>query len=170
MTKINPTKTAVVASLQDHLSSSKSVAVVDFAGLKVNQANDLRRAIKAAGGKYVVAKNTLFKIATGIKDLDLHGISGFVFSKNDEVSAIKAVSDFAKKNSGPTFKLGLMGNQVLSADQVTQLAALPDRPTLAAKLVGTLNSPLFKLAYNLNWNLGQLVRTLDAVAKSKGVN
>ena len=169
-TKINPHKAAVVSSLREHFAQSKSVAVFDYRGLKVNQANELRRSIKSAGGSYVVAKNTLFKIASGVADLDIQGISGFVFSKSDEVSAIKAVANFAKKNAGPTLKMGLMGDRVLSLAEITELASLPDRATQATKLVMALNSPLFKLAYHLNWTIGKLVRTLDAVAKSKGVN
>src|SRR3989344_6239121 len=168
--KVNPQKASAVSSLKDLLSQAKSVAVVDYQGLKVSQATSLRRSIKQAGGQYLVAKNTLFKLAANLPGLKLDGISGFVFSIADEISAIKAVADFAKKNPGPTFKLGLLGTQVLSREEITSLAALPDRPALAGKLVGSLGSPLFKLAHNLNWLTGQLVRTLDAVAKSKGVN
>lgn len=168
--RINPYKASVVSRLKDLLSKSKSVAVVDYQGLKVSQATALRQAIKKAGGEYLVAKNTLFKLAAGLPDLKLEGISGFVFSNSDEVAAVKAVADFAKKNSIPTLKLGLLGSRVLSQSEIQALAALPDRPVLAAKLVGSLASPIFKLAYNLNWLTGQLVRTLDAVAKSRGVN
>lgn len=167
---VNPHKVSVVSDIKDLLSHSKSVAVIDFQGLKVSQVTELRQAIKKAGGKYLVAKNTLFKIASGLTDLKLEGISGFVFSTTDEVSAIKAVADFAKKNTQPTFKLGLLGTTILSQTEITKLASLPDRPTLVSKLLGSLNSPVTKLVYNLNWNLGKLVRTLDAVAKSKEVN
>ena len=126
MAQITPKKSSVVNSLQDLLSRSKSVAVVDYSGLKVPQATLLRQAVKKAGGQYLVAKNTLFKIASGLKDLKLDGISGFVFSTTDEISAIKAVADFAKKNQLPTFKMGLLGDRVLSAIEVQELSAIPD--------------------------------------------
>jgi large subunit ribosomal protein L10 len=164
--KINPKKSSVVSELTDLLSKSKSVAVVDYKGLKVNQATELRRAIKNAGGQIVVTKNTLFTIASGRKDLSLEGPSAFVFSLTDEVSAIKAVFDFAKKNLLPTFKMGLLDKDLLSADQITSLANLPSKETLIAKTVSTLKSPLFSLTYALNWNLVKLVRTLEEVRLS----
>jgi|SRR3989344_1361209 len=167
MAQITPKKSSVVNSLQDLLSRSKSVAVVDYSGLKVPQATLLRQAVKKAGGQYLVAKNTLFKIASGLKDLKLDGISGFVFSTTDEISAIKAVADFAKKNQLPTFKMGLLGDRVLSAIEVQELSAIPDKNTLISKLLGSLQSPITNLTYNLNWNIGKLVRTLDAISKAK---
>src|SRR3990172_2496314 len=130
MTKrVNPAKASVIDHLKDLLAKSKSVAIVDYRGLKVSQATALRQAIKKAGGQYIVAKNTLFKIASGLKDLKLDGISGFVFSTTDEISAIKAVADFAKKNQLPTFKMGLLGDRVLSAIEVQELSAIPDKNT-----------------------------------------
>lgn len=170
MNHITPAKSSHVSELKDLLSKSKSVAIVDYKGLKVSQASELRRAVKKAGGHMVVTKNTLFKIATGMEDLSLEGTSAFVFSLTDEVSAIKAVSDFAKKNQLPTFKLGLLTDKILSAKEVTELANLPDKPTMVAKMLGSVKAPLFNLTYNLNWNISKLVRTLDAVKQSKGVN
>jgi len=167
---VNSQKASVVLQLKELIANSKAVAVVDYQGLKVSQVTELRRAIKKAGGQYLVAKNTLFKLAAGLTGLKLEGISGFVFSQSDEVSAIKAVADFAKKTSLPTFKLGLMGSQLLSQSEVIELASLPDRPTLISKLLGSISSPLAKLVYNLNWPVSKLVRTLDAVATSRGVN
>lgn len=164
--KINPKKTSVVSELTDLLSQAKSVAVVDYKGLKVNQATELRRAIKKAGGQVVVTKNTLFTIASGRDDLNLEGPSAFVFSLTDEVSAIKAVFDFAKKNALPTFKMGLLDKNLLSADQITSLANLPSKETLISKTVSTLKSPLFNLNFALNWNLVKLVRTLEEVRLS----
>ncbi|KKT58417.1 MAG: 50S ribosomal protein L10 [Candidatus Amesbacteria bacterium GW2011_GWB1_47_19] len=165
--KVNPAKTSVISRLSDLIKSSKSVAIVDYQGLKVSQATQLRQAVRLAGGQFVVAKNTLFKIASGIKDLDLSGTSAFVFSKTDEISALKAVAGFAKKNNLPTFKQGLMGDRVLTAEEISILAALPDRNTQYSQLVSRLNSPISKLVYSLNWNISKLVRTLDAVREVK---
>lgn len=168
--KFNSRKTSAVAELADLYSKAKSVAVVDYRGLKVGQATELRQALKKVGGQLLVTKNTLFKLAAKLPDLKLDGTSGFVFSLTDEISALKLVKEFAKKNTLPIFKFGILSGKLLTADEVGQLAALPDKQTLRGQVVSGLNSPLFKLAYNLNWNIGKLVRTLDAVAKSKGVN
>lgn len=170
MAQITSKKSSFVSQISDLLSRSKSVAVVDYKGLKVSQATELRKAIRKAGGQMLVTKNTLFKIAADKRDLDLEGTSAFVFSMDDEISAIKAVADYAKKNQLPSFKMGLLGDRVLDADSVAKLATLPDKNTLIAKTVGSLNSPLFRLAYSLNWNISKLVRTLDAVRSSKEVS
>ena len=164
--QITPAKAASVANIKELLGSSKSVAVVDYTGLKVSQATALRQAIKKSGGHVLVTKNTLFQIAFG-QPLKLSGLNAFIFSQSDEITAIKAVVDFAKKNSVLTLKSGLLGDRVLTAAEITQLANTPDKTTLAAKLVGSLNSPLFRLVYSLNWNRSKLVRTLDAIRQSK---
>jgi len=167
MAQITPKKSQVVSELKDLLSQAKSVAIVDYKGLKVSQVTQLRQDVKNAGGQLVVAKNTLFKIAAGKTDMDLEGTSAFIFSMDDEVSAIKALADFSKKNTIPTFKAGLLNDKVLSLQEITLLANIPDKTTLISKMLGSLNSPLFGLAYSLNWNLSKLVRTLDAVRQSK---
>lgn len=163
---IKPEKISTVTNLKNLLSQSKSVAIIDFQGIKVGQATELRKVIRKAGGQYLVAKNTLFKIAAKIKDLDIKGISGFVFSMTDEISAIKAVADFAKKNQIPTFKSGLLGDKILTIAEVTHLATIPDKNTLISKLLGSLKSPQYGLVHSLNWNISKLVRTLNAI---KGV-
>lgn len=165
--KLQPAKVSLVSELKALLDKSKSVAVVDYKGLKVSQATELRKAVKKAGGQLIVTKNTLFSIALGHSDLQLEGPSAFVFSLNDEVSAIKAVAEFAKKNTLPSFKKGFLDNKELSAEQITSLAALPSKDILISKTVTSLKSPLFGLAYNLNWPISQLVRTLDAIARIK---
>jgi large subunit ribosomal protein L10 len=167
--KLNPAKVASVTELKQLVADSKSIAVVDYSGLKVTQATQLRRDVRKAGGRVVVTKNTLFSIAANLKDTPLTGLSAFIFSLTDEVSAIKAVADFAKKNSVLTFKLGFLSGKTLSADEIKSLATLPSKEVLLGKTVSTLKSPLFGLAYNLNWNISQLVRTLDAVKAKKEV-
>jgi len=165
--KLNPQKVSLVSDLKQLVSDSKSIAVVDYKGLKVSQATELRKAVKKAGGQMIVTKNTLFSLAYGNPDLKIDGPSAFIFSQSDEISAIKAVSDFAQKNSLPTFKIGFLNNQTLSAEQISALATLPGKDTLITKTVSSLKSPLFRLAYSLNWNITKLVRTLDAVRAAK---
>lgn len=161
--KPNSLKKDLVASLTQDIKSAKAIAVVDYTGLKVTQATQLRRDVKKAGGKVIVTKNTLFKIASGLKDLHLSGLSAYIFSQKDEVSAIKAVSDFSKKNNVLKFTSGVLGDRVLSAAEITNLAATPPKDVLISKMLGSLNSPLYSLAHALNWNISKLVRTLKEV-------
>ncbi len=166
---VNSAKAARVEALKRILAESKSVAVVDYTGLKVGQATQLRKNVKAAGGEVKVEKNTLFKLAVGKKDLDLEGLSAFVFSKTDEVAALRVLAEFMKKAGVGTFKAGLLGDRILTAAEVEALAKTPGREALIANLLTSLNSPLFSLVYSLNWNLAKLVRVLDAISQ-KGVN
>jgi large subunit ribosomal protein L10 len=165
--QVNTAKVSLVSEISDLISKSKSVAVVDYKGLKVSQVTELRRQIKKAGGQFLVAKNTLFKIAAHQPDLKLEGTSAFIFSLTDEITPVKAIADYAKKNTIPVFKMGFLQDRVLTAAEITQLATLPDKNTLVAKTLGTLNSPLYRLVVGLNWNISKLVRTLDAVRASK---
>ena len=159
MTKrVNPAKASIVSSLKDLLSKSKSVAIVDYKGLKVSQATQLRSLVKKAGGQVVIAKNTLFKIASGKSDLDLSGANAFVFAISDEITPLKAVANFAKKNQLPVFKSGFYGDRVLTVAEITDLASTPDAKTSAAQLV-----------FVLNWNISKLVRTLNAIKQVKTV-
>ena len=154
MTKrVNPAKASIVENLKNLLSQSKSVAIVDYKGLKVSQATQLRNLVKKAGGQVVIAKNTLFKIASGKSDLDLSGANAFVFAISDEITPLKAVADFAKKNQLPVCKPGFYGDRVLTAAEITDLSGTPDAKTSASKLV-----------YILNWNIIKLVRTLKEVS------
>lgn len=154
MTKrVNAAKASIVSSLRDLLAQSKSVAIVDYKGLKVSQATQLRSQVKKAGGQVVIAKNTLFKIASGKSDLDLSGANAFVFALTDEISPLKAVADFAKKNQLPVFKSGFYGDRILTAAEISELSTTPDAKTSTAQLV-----------FVLNWNITKLVRTLKEVS------
>lgn len=160
----NPSKVTRVGNLVKLLDESKSVAVVDYTGLKVSQATDLRRQIKAAGGEMKVEKNTLFKISLGplsdqLTNNQLTGLSAFIFAKTDEIAPLKALADFKKKNSILAFKLGVYNDKILSAVEIENLANTPN-----------LEASLAKLLFLLNYNTTRLVRTLDAIVKKGGDN
>jgi len=162
-TKPNSSKKFLVASLSEDIKSAKAIAVVDYTGLKVSQATALRQAVKKSGGKVIVTKNTLFKIASGIKDIKLSGLSAYILSLTDEISSIKAVAEFSKKNGILKFTSGILGDRVLTAQEVTDLAAIPSKEILIGKMLSSLKSPLYGIAAALNWNISKLVRTLKEV-------
>ena len=154
--KISPRKSSAVSELSELLKNAKSVAVVDYKGMSVAAATEVRKAVRKVGGDVKVAKNTLFKIALGNKELDLQGLSAFIFSNSDEISALKAVADFAKKNSILEFKMGVLGEKVLTAAETSALANTPARETSVAKIM-----------YVLNFHTSKLARVLDAIAKKE---
>jgi len=153
---MNQNKVGRVSKLRDLLSKAKSVGVVDYKGMNVAQATQLRSEIKKVGGEVKVEKNTLFKIATGIKDLDIKGLSAFVFSNSDEVSALKTVFDFIKKNNVLSFKFSLVGNKILNAEETVKLSQTASKEDSVSKIL-----------YLLNYNMSKFVRTLDAIAKAR---
>jgi len=163
MTKrdINPQKATRVGVLSELIKKAKSIGVVDYTKMTPPQATELRKSVKAVGGEIKVEKNTLFRIAMqssnaqcSVLSTQLKGLSAFVFSNSDEISALKVVSDFIKKNNVLSFKIGFVGDRVLSQNDVVLLAQTPSKEISISRLL-----------YLLNFNTSRLVRTLDAVAK-----
>jgi large subunit ribosomal protein L10 len=157
--KFNPRKTSALSELAELIKNAKSVAVVDYSHMSVSQATEIRKAVRKVGGEVRVTKNTLFKIASGNKDLKLEGLSAFIFSNADEVSALKTVADYAKKNSILAFKMGMYNDRVLTAAEIGALANVASKETSVGKMM-----------YILNYHTSQLVRTLDAISKKEVTN
>lgn len=157
--KFNHRKTSALSEFATLIKNAKSIAVVDYTGMKVSQATEIRKAVRQAHGEVKVTKNTIFKKVLGKPDMKLEGLSAFVFSNADEISALKVMADYAKKNSILAFKMGLLGDRVLNAAEILSLANTPSKETSVGKLM-----------YLLNYNTSKLVRTLDAIAKKEVTN
>src|SRR5690606_7287967 len=117
-------------------------------------------------------KNTLMSIAAkqADKSVDeevLKGPTATLFAFGDEVAPLKALVNFAKEQELPTIKSGFLGAEVLTAAQVSALAALPGRDELIAKTVGSIKSPLNGLVNVLNGNVRGLVYALAAIRDQK---
>jgi len=124
------------------LQAAKSVVFMDYRGLTVAEASELRVKARAAGVKYKVYKNNLVRIALeniGVKGLgeQLVGTLAVAFSDADEVSAVKLVASQNYKDK-MAFKFGLLGTSVLSGADVEGLRDLPSKETLIAQLCGLL--------------------------------
>ncbi len=120
----------------------------------------------------MIAKKTLIKKAT--KDIgddsDLENMTGTVgvtFSYEDEVSGAKIVNKFVKDNEAFNFGGGVLEGKFILPEMVKQLASIPSRDQLLAKLVGSLNSPISGMVGVLSGNLRNLVGTLNAIKESK---
>ena len=162
-------KKETVKEIQDCLKTAKSVVFMDYRGLTVAEASELRAKARAAGVKYKVYKNNLVRIALnnmGIKELDgqLTGTLAAAFSNNDEVAAVKLISGQNYKNK-MEFKFGLLGTNVLSAADVAGLRDLPSKETLIAQLCGLLQSGARGVASVINAVPRNLAVVVDARAK-----
>jgi large subunit ribosomal protein L10 len=163
-----------VAEISGKLRASKSMVLVDFKGITVEEITALRAKFRAAGVDYVVYKNSLVHRAlsdAGIKELDslLVGPSAFAFGMKDEVAPAKIIADFIdqSKTEKLTVKAGLVGGKAIDKSGVAMLAKLPPKEVLVSRMMGSLNAPVTNFVGVLSATLRSLVYALDAVRKSR---
>ncbi|MEL7649779.1 MAG: 50S ribosomal protein L10 [Sedimentibacter sp.] len=149
-------KKQVVGDITEKLRNAKSVVLVEYKGLTVEKATELRNKCREAGVEYKVYKNTLMRFAfeeLGYKDItpSLEGPNAIAISYDDEVSAAKVTNDFAKtSNDTVILKAGIAEGKVMNADEVKALASVPAREVLIAQLAGVLQGNIRNLAYMLD--------------------
>lgn len=159
----NAKNVATVNLLKTKLKDAKSLVFADASGLSVNLQRELRQTVKLAGGELIVVKNTLLKLALGVKEL-LPGPTITLLAYEDEIAPIKALAEFAKTHELPKIKAGFLAKEPLSKEQVETLANLPTRIELLAKTVGSLKSPISGFVNVLQGSLRKLVYVLKAVS------
>lgn len=159
-------------AIKEDLADVQAVWVVDYRGLTVKQSEQLRGAIREADAVLKVYKNSLVELA--LKELDmpamddvLAGPSAFVFAAGDPVASAKALKDFAKTNENLVIKGGIMEGAAVDAATVEQIAALPSREELIAKLLGSLQNPMVKTVRVLNGPMEAFARCVSAIADQK---
>ena len=163
-------KAVIIEELRERLRATDLVIVTDFRGLTVGQMQTLRRELRAAGGQFKVAKNTLLRLAAEREDQGdlatlLDGPSGIAFSEGDMVTVAKAVTDFAKRVNALEVRGGLMSGKAIGPDGVAALAALPSREELLAKMLGSMQAPATQLVSVLNGVARSLAYVLQARAE-----
>ncbi len=168
----NKQNIANVAKIAENLEGVQAIWVVDYRGLAVKEAEQLRRSIREADAQMFVYKNTLMRLAlenAGLPTLDdvLAGPSAFIFATGDPVASAKAIKDFAKTNKNLVIKGGMMDGVAYDAAQVEAIAALPSREELIAKLLGTISNPMVKMARVCNGPMEYFARAVQAIADQK---
>jgi len=170
--KVLAQKKEVVAQLKEKISGAVAGVFVDYRGLTVEQDTKLRNELRKGGVEYKVVKNTLTRFAvsgTDYESLDplLHGPTSMALSFDDAVAPAKILSEFSKKNAGFDIKAGFISGKVINANEIGELAELPPREVLIAKVLGGFNAPISGLANVLSANLRGLVVALNAIAEQK---
>jgi large subunit ribosomal protein L10 len=165
-------KAAVIEEITVQITQSEAVFAVDYRGMTVAQAAELRARLHAADATLRVVKNTLTeraadKAGAGRLKALLEGPTALTFARGDVATAAKAVADFARGTSLLAFKGGVMGSDALAPDQVTAIARLPSRDILNAQLVNIVASPLTGLATSLSNLISGLARQLSQVVEKK---
>src|SRR5271155_4807137 len=153
LTKVK--KAEKVAQLAKELEGSTSAIVGTFAKLTVAQDYSLRGVVRNAGGRYRVLKNKLAARAsqgTGVEAAlqGLKGVSSVAYTSGDPVALAKALSTWVKDNAEFTFKLGIVEGKVITVEEVGQLATMPGKEEIYAKLLFLINSPAQRLVTVLN--------------------
>ena len=142
---------AIVAELTDKVKNATAGVVVTYQGITVEDDTALRKALREAGVDYKVYKNTLTGMAldacgySSIKS-ELNGMNAIATTSGDEVAPAKILKEYADKIECFTIKAGFADGKTMTADEVLELAAVPSKPVLVGKLLGSMKSPVSKLA------------------------
>ena len=147
-------KQQIVNDLSDKFTNAQACVIVNYAGITVENDTALRKELTAAGVNYAVIKNTLIKRAcekSGFEGLTnvLEGMTAVATSDTDPVAAAKILSNYAEKIETFEIKAGFVDGKVLDKDGVNELAKLPSKEVLIGKVLGSLQSSLYSLAYVL---------------------
>ena len=166
-------KAAAVAEIAENIKESEAVFAVDYRGISVPQANELRSRLRDADAKFTIVKNTLTERAAdeagadALKEL-LEGPTALTFVRGDAAAAAKALRDYARETELLPFKGGFMDGNALSPEDIGAIARLPSREVLYAQLVGIVAHPISGLARTMNQLIGGLAIALGQV-QEKGV-
>ncbi|MBO6165398.1 MAG: 50S ribosomal protein L10 [Eubacterium sp.] len=148
-------KAPVVEEIKANLEGAKSVVLVDYLGLTVEQDTNLRRATREAGLIYKVYKNTMVKRAIAGTDFaelekDLDGPTAVAISKDDATAPARVIANFAKNAKKLEMKSGIVEGSYYDKDGIQVIASIPSREELLSRLLGSLQSPITNLARVIN--------------------
>lgn len=165
-------KAARIDALAEEIKAADALFAVDYRGISVPQAAELRSKLREADATFRVVKNSLTERAAdkagaeALKEL-LEGPTALTFVHGDAATAAKAIADFARATQLLPFKGGLMDGISLDAEQIRAISRLPSRDVLYGQLVGMVASPISGLVRTLNALLGGLAVALNQVREKK---
>ena len=154
-------KQPIVEEIKESLNDAKTVVLVDYRGLTVEQDTKLRKTLREAGVIYKVYKNTMVKLAIDGTDFDsikedLEGPTAVAVSKTDATAAARVLAKFAKKHKALVLKKGIVEGKVVDEATIKELSLLPNRDGMLSMLLSCLQSPVSSFA-----------RVVKAVAEAK---
>jgi large subunit ribosomal protein L10 len=163
-------KSATIQEIAAQIEASEAIFAVDYRGISVSQAADLRSKLREADASFRVVKNRLTKLAADqagearLAEL-LQGPTALTFVRGDTAAAAKAISTFSKEHEVLTFKGGFMESLTLDEEQFKSIARLPAREVLIGQFAGVVASPLTGLVRGLGSMIGGLALQLGQIAE-----
>ena len=145
-------KKAIVADLAEQLKNSPAGVVVNYQGITVDADTKMRKALREAGVKYTVMKNSLTgraceEVGLGEMKQYLSGMTAIAIGTDDAIAPAKVLKEYAEKIESFEILAGYLDGKVVDKATVEQLASIPSKEVLIAKLLGSIKSPLYNFAY-----------------------
>jgi len=168
-------KSEILADLENEFKNSKSVAFTAYSGITVSAIQEIRRKLREADARMVIAKKTLISLAaknSGLKEIpneSLEGPVAVVFSHGDELAGLQLIEKSKKDFEQLEILGGVFDGEILGKAKARQLAQLPSRDALFGQIVGLLVSPLRGFVGVGNSLVGGFVRALDGIREKKSV-
>lgn len=161
-------KQKIVEELTDKINRQKILVFTDFRGLKVDEISDLRNKLREIKSEYIVAKKTLVKLAfeKAKKEVDLSQFDGsmaLAFGYGDPVMPAKVIHNFSKEHKDLKILGGLTEDKFLTIEDVKELASIPSKEELLAKLVGSLKAPISGFINVLQGNIKNFIGVLNGI-------
>ena len=161
-------KQKILEELRDKIARQKIILFVDFSGLKAKELFNLRKRLNGLGAKLKVAKKTLISFVFKEKKLEINprklpGEVALVFGFEDEILPAKTVYQFSQEFPNLKILGGIFEKEVRGAEDIIELAQLPSKEELLARLVGSVNSPVSNFVRVLEANIKGLIYILSQI-------
>ena len=157
-------------ALKAEFDKVKNLFVTGYEKLRVDQDFELRKTVRGAGGHYKVVKNNLAEIASegtaaGGALKDLKGMTSIAYTYDDPVALAKVLTAYARTNPAFTFKAGIVEGRVIDVKAINELATMPPKEEIFAKLLYLINAPAQRLATTIAATGRNLAVVLDQGTK-----
>jgi large subunit ribosomal protein L10 len=161
-------KEQIVEELTDKIKRQKSLIFTDITGVKVTEAQNLRRELRKAEIEYKIAKKSLIDLVLKKNKQDIEtsqfaGTLALAFSYRDPVLPVKIIDDFSKEHKNLKILGGIMEDKILTVEDIKELAKIPSRDELLATFVCNLKGPITGFVNVLRGNIRNLVGLLEAI-------
>ena len=167
---LRPEKQAMYKEVQEQTAGALYMILADYAGMTMPETDAFKKQLRGVDARVKIVKNTMLRRISremGSEFADLSGPTAVIFGCGDVVEVAKIVKKFSADKEKPAVKGGILEGNVLSSNDVGELAKLPGKKELQAKLVGTLAAPMTQVVGVMNQKVCSLLYVLNAVREKK---